>query len=402
VVRKPRLLILITLAEPGGAQQSVSLLLPALAESFDVVVAAHGPGPLAEAARQAGVSFVQLRHVRRPIHPWYDLLGLVELLRLCRRVRPDIVHAHSSKAGALGRLAATLARVPVRVFTAHGWAFSAYGGMRGRFYAWLERRLRRLTTSFVCVADAVRELGLSARACDPARTVVIYNAVDATSFVPLRPPAGTPRVISVGRFAFPKDFETLTAALARIGLDYQAALVGDGPELQRVKAELAARGLLSRVELLGARQDVHDLLATSDVFVLSSRSEGFPVSILEAMAAGLPVVASNVGGVAEAVVDGETGLLVPAGDAPALADAIERLLADPGLRRRLGARGRERARRCFDIKGFRAAHLELYRCELARCAGLSAWAEPGERGRSTRGRAVLRNEAARRARATRR
>jgi glycosyltransferase involved in cell wall biosynthesis len=379
VVRKPRLLVLITLAEPGGAQESVSLLLPALAESFDITLAAHGSGPLSESARQAGVPFVELRHVQRPIDPWRDLLGLIELFRLCRRLRPDIVHAHSSKAGALGRLAAALAGVPIRVFTVHGWAFGAYGGLQGRCYLWLERWLSRLTTSVVCVAAAVRELGLTARACDPGQSVVIHNAVDVTSFAPIRRRSDPPRIISVGRFAFPKDFSTLASALARIQPDYRAVLVGDGPDLPQVRAALGRQGLAPRVELLGARRDVHDLLAASDVFVLSSRSEGFPVSILEAMAAGLPVVASDVGGVAEAVVDGETGLIVPAGDAAALAGALERLLEDPGLRRRFGERGRERARRLFDVETFRVAHLELYRRELER-RGLpvSAAAESGE------------------------
>ena len=132
------------------------------------------------------------------------------------------------------------------------------------------------------------------------------------------------------------------------------------------------RGCPRRVELLGARADIPELLAHSDVFVLSSRSEGFPVSVLEAMAAGLPVVATDVGGVAEAVEDGETGLLVPATDAEALARALERLLADGELRRRLGAAGRARALSLFDLPRYRAAYEELYRERL------SAAAEPGE------------------------
>ena len=126
----PRVLILITLAEPGGAQTYVADLLPALAGRFDVVVAAHGDGPLRTAARDAGVRFVGLRHVRRPLHAVRDPLGLLELVVLMRRLRPDIVHANSSKAGVLGRLAAVLAGVPIRIFTVHGWAFSAYSGTR--------------------------------------------------------------------------------------------------------------------------------------------------------------------------------------------------------------------------------------------------------------------------------
>jgi glycosyltransferase involved in cell wall biosynthesis len=364
---KPRLLILITLAEAGGAQTSVSLLLPGLTDEFEVTVAAHGSGPLRDAARAAGVPFVHLEHMRRAIRPWQDALALLELVRLCRRLRPDIVHAHSSKAGALGRLAAAFARVPVRIFTVHGWSFAAYGGLPGRLYLWAERRLRRLTTTVVCVAAASRDVGVTARACDAERTLVIHNAVDANAFAAPTPLGGTPRIVSIGRFAFPKDFATLVEALTATQADYRAAFVGAGPLLKEVEATILERGLAERIDLLGNRGDVPAVLACADVFVLSSCSEGFPVSILEAMAAGLPVVATNVGGVNESVVDGETGLLVPPGDPGSLAAALDRLLTDSALRVRLGAAGRKRARRHFDAAGFRLAHVELYRRELERC-----------------------------------
>jgi glycosyltransferase involved in cell wall biosynthesis len=145
-----------------------------------------------------------------------------------------------------------------------------------------------------------------------------------------------------------------------VKMDFRAAFVGQGPDVPDVAA------LGERIELLGARSDVPELLCSSDVFVLSSRSEAFPISILEAMAAGLAVVATDVGGVAEAVVHGETGLLVPPGDPHALAEALDLLLRDPDLRRRLGSSGRARAQRLFDQPAFRRAHLELYHRELAR------------------------------------
>ena len=382
--RKPRLLILVTLSELGGAQSAVALLLSALVDRFDVTLAAQGSGPLRDAAQASGMPYVELEHVRRPIHPWHDALALVELLRLCRRLRPDIVHAHSSKVGVLGRLAAWLARVPVRVFTVHGWSFAAYDGLAGRLYLWIERLMRPLTTAVVCVADATLRQGLAARACDPARAVVIHNAVDIASFHTRPETAGTCRIVSVGRFAYPKDFATLLDALELVEGDWRAALVGDGPGLADVADRVDSRG---RMEVLGPRGDVSEVLARSDVFVLSSRSEGFPVSILEAMAAGLPVVATDVGGVAEAVVQDETGDLVPPGDPQALAEALERLVADPARRRRLGEAGRARAVHLFDVPRYRAAHLDLYRRELARlrlpapaarAVVLSASAEPGE------------------------
>lgn len=359
---RPRLLILITLAETGGAQAYVAHLLPALVERFDVTVAAWGPGPLRDAVERSGATFVPLLHVRRALHPVHDLLGVVELYRLCRRLRPAIVHANSSKAGVLGRLAAFLARVPARVFTVHGWAFKAHHGLASTIYLWADRAMRPLTTAIVCVAEGERRIGLERGTCTERQTVVIRNAVEPGPAAAL---AGEPPLlVSVGRLKEPKDFSTLVRALARLDdVPHRALVAGDGPDREALEAEIAELGVA--VELPGERRDVPELLAGADAFVLSSRSEGLPISILEAMSAGLPVVASAVGGVPELVVDGETGLLVPPGDPEALADALGRLLGDAELRRRLGAAGRERAEREFGLERFRREHLELYERLLA-------------------------------------
>jgi len=212
---------------------------------------------------------------------------------------------------------------------------------------------------------------------------VIHHAVDLASFRETVCADAPPRIISVGRFAAPKDFETLIEALSVITADYQATLVGEGPAWPEIAAAVSRRGLASSVELLGLRLDVPDLLARSDIFALCSRSEGHPVSILEAMAAGLPVVATDVGGVAEAVVEGETGFRVPPGDPAAVATALQRLIENDQLRRRLGEAGRRRARERFDAPRFRAAHLELYRRELERLHLAPQASEPA--GPSDRG-----------------
>ena len=153
---RPKVLMVITLAEAGGAQSYVASLLPALSEHFEVAVAAHGDGPLRDATVKAGARFIPLRHVRRPIHPGRDVAGLVELVRLIRRERPAILHASSSKAGILGRLAAAAAGVPVRIFTVHGWAFSAYSGLSSKLYRWADRLMRPLTTASSRTLDWAR------------------------------------------------------------------------------------------------------------------------------------------------------------------------------------------------------------------------------------------------------
>ncbi len=364
-MERPRVLMVITLAEVGGAQAYVGSLLPGLADHYDVIVAAHGPGPLREAAEAAGARFVSLRHVRRTLSPWRDPLGFLELLALMRRERPQIVHVNSSKAGVLGRLAAAVTRVPVRLFTVHGWAFSASTGVHGWVYRTADRLVRPLTTLTICVSENDRRAGIAARTCDPARTVVIHNAVDVAAAPRARHAGEMPLIITVGRLQAPKDFQTFVRALALLTPTPHAVVVGDGPARQPLQAEIHRLGLELNVQLLGERRDVPELLAGADIFVLSSASEGLPVSIIEAMAAGLPVVASAVGGVPELVVEGETGLLAPPGDVAALAAAIERLAGDRELRLQLGSAARLRAETHFDLRFFHRAHVDLYRRELA-------------------------------------
>ena len=365
-LRRPRLLLLVTLAETGGAQAYVAALLPALVRDFDVAVAAHGPGPLRDAAAEAGVRFLPLRSLRRPVRPWRDLAALLELTRLLRRERPDILHASSSKAGILGRVAAALAGVPIRIFTAHGWAFAAHAGLASMLYRWADRLARPLTTATICVSERERDSGLAAGTCSPGETYVIPNAVDVAAAPRSTSQRQPPIIVTVGRLKAPKDPLTLVRALGRLPAgSFEARIVGEGPQREALERELRALGLTERVHLLGERRDVPRLLAAADVFVLATRSEGHPVSVLEAMAAGLPVVASRVGGVPEQVVDGETGVLVDPGDPDALATALARLAADPSLRRRMGDAGRTRAEERFDLEPFRRAHLELYSRELA-------------------------------------
>jgi glycosyltransferase involved in cell wall biosynthesis len=351
--------VLATLAEPGGVVTYIRGLLPAVS-GFDVTVAAHGPGPLRAAVEEAGYRYVELQHVRRPLSPLRDVAGLVELVRLCRRVRPHIVHANSSKAGILGRLAAALCRVPIRIFSVHGWHFVSHSP---RFlFLWADRLVSPLTTSTVCVAEYAREVGVGARTCRSDRTVVIPNGV----LLGPRDDRGAsrggevPLILSVGRLSAQKDYATLIEALRRVSVPFRLEIVGDGPDRAEIERRVEEAGLSGSVAVLGQRSDVPDLLRAADVFVLASHYEVMPMSILEAMAASLPVVASAVGGVPELVVEGETGHVVPPSDAEALARALTTVLADRGTRERLGAAGRERVEALFGLDRMQHRHVELY------------------------------------------
>jgi glycosyltransferase involved in cell wall biosynthesis len=247
----------------------------------------------------------------------------------------------------------------------NGWSFLWWSGLRGRLYLWGDRMIGRLATRVVCVSEVERRDGLAARVCSPERTVVIHNAIGVADVPGARHEVRMPTILSVGRLAPPKDFAILVRALAELGRgSFRAWIVGDGPDRASLEAEVIRLGLGGAVQFLGERHDVPELMAQSDLFVLSSRSEGLPLSIIEAMAAGLPVVASAVGGVPELVAN--AGFIVPAADPDALAACLRRLVLDPGLRRRYGALARRRAETEFDLPPFHRAYLDLYATELAR------------------------------------
>jgi glycosyltransferase involved in cell wall biosynthesis len=329
-------------------------------------VAAHGEGPLKEATARVDAPFFPLTHVRRKLSPIHDPLGIVELTRLFRRLRPDIVHLNSSKAGVLGRIAALPARVPARVFTAHGWAFKATGGVGSRLYLLADRAVEPLTSMVICVSENERRAGLAAGVCTAKRSVVIRNAVDVGT-APSRTHEGGPtmQIVSVGRLAAPKDFSTLVAAIARLPEGrVHLRVIGDGPLRSELEAQKRALGIGAAVEFAGEVPDARPYLEEADVFVLATLSEGMPVSILEAMAAGIPVVASGVPGLEEVVIDGMTGFLTPPGDAAALTAKLGQLADDPSLRSAFGAAGRARAEKHFSLPAWRYAHFSLYRSLL--------------------------------------
>jgi glycosyltransferase involved in cell wall biosynthesis len=345
----PRLLVIVTLAEAGGAQTFAATLVAGLRERYTVEVAAHGPdGALAEACAGLEVPFHHVRHLVRDPHPYHDLAAVRELRSLAHRLAPDVVQINSSKAGVLARLA--LAGLGARtVFTAHGWAFSGRTGAAGTLYTAGERAVAPLSDAIVCVSShdlrLARERGIS-----PRRDLhVIHNGVDAAVVLPpRRPPADRLVLGCTARLAPPKDLITLLDALARPGCEaWELRVFGDGPDRGQIERHRDARGLGERVSLLGHRDDVADQLAGCDAFALISDWEGLPYSILEAMAAGLPVLATAVGGIPDLVVPGATGELVPPRDADAAGRALAAWAAAPETLLTMGRAGHERARASF-------------------------------------------------------
>ncbi len=347
-----RLLYLITRAEPGGAQVHLLELLRGFRDRAELHlgVGEDRDGFLVEEAERLGVKVHPLRHLVQPVRPTEDLLGLFEVMALLRRVRPHLLHAHSSKAGFLGRLAGRALGVK-SVFTAHGWAFTEGVPVgRKRLALLMERLAGRFGHRVIAVSHHDRDLALRHRVVPPERLRVVWNGVPDTP-LRARPGVHPPRLVMVARFAPPKDHALLLRALSGLrGLPWSLDLVGEGPLLPQARALAEALGLGERVRFLGRRLDVDRALAEAQVFVLATNWEGLPLSVLEAMRAGLPVVATDVGGVGEAVVEGKTGFLVPRGDEEALKARLRTLLLSPDLRASMGEAGRRRYEEAFTLE----------------------------------------------------
>jgi glycosyltransferase involved in cell wall biosynthesis len=299
--------------------------------------------------------FVSLPALGREVEGWRDWSAFWSLVRLMRSFRPHVVHTHTSKAGALGRIAATLCRVPVVVHTYHGHVFDAYfSPLKTRLVVAAERVLARGASALVAVTARVRRDVLARGIGGDDQVVVVSLGLDLDPLVaaPARRgelrrelglPPGAPLVGIVARLVPVKAHEVFLAAakaMAPVRPDIVFLIVGDGERRAELETAARASGLGDRVRFLGWRADLDRLYADLDIVVLTSKNEGSPVALIEAMAAGRPVVSTRAGGVEDVVTDGETGVIVPIGDAPALARAVVDLLEDPARAARLGAAAR--------------------------------------------------------------
>jgi len=292
----------------------------------------------------------------REIRGWQDTIALRELARLVRRVRPHIVHTHTAKAGVLGRLAARMVGVPVVVHTYHGHVFQGYfSPLKTRLFLGIERWLARRTDWLLTVSEAVRQDLLRLGIGNPERLRVVPLGLDLEPFLAcdtlrgqLRAELGVGNALLVGIIArlVPikrhEDFLAGAAAVVSRLPNCRFLIVGDGELGAGLEARSRGLGLDGHVHFLGWRSDLPRVYADLDLVALTSANEGLPVSLIEAMAAARPVVATRVGGVPDLVEDGVTGLLVPPDDPPALAEAMVTLLADPDRRQAMGDAGRKR------------------------------------------------------------
>jgi glycosyltransferase involved in cell wall biosynthesis len=349
-----------------------------------------------QAVRDHGLGLVNMDVIRREIRPLWDIGGLLRLYNFIRREGYRIVHTHTSKGGFIGRLAATLAGVPVIVHTAHGFAFheGSPASIR-RFYCVLERIASGWCDRIVTVSEFHKRWALQLRMCDPAKVLAIPNGVAGlkrsprTSIPDLRRQLGAGDegllALTTARLAPDKGFQYLMdaiAALPRTGRQLRFLIAGDGPARADVEKMARDRGVADRVSFLGHRNDIGDLLAACDLWLLPSLREGLSMALLEAMAAGKPIIATSLGSQAELAAQIDMARLVPPGDAHALNQAIQEFVLDPAAMAQRGTNARTlfECRYTEDrmLNSYRSLYFELL-AEKCGMQGMTPWRGSGAR-----------------------
>lgn len=346
----------------GASVHLLDLAQGAQRAGHDIEILVGGDGVFLEHAQKKEIPCKSLKNMTREINPIKDFLGFFELKREISRINPDIVHLHSSKAGILGRLAAKSLSIPT-VFTAHGWAFTEGVSRKRRFlYRFLEKIMARYTDKIITVSKYDKELALSLGVGDNSKLATIHNGIpESIERTATLTPNATVRMIMVARFEAPKNQLALINILSGMKhLDWYLELVGDGPLLDNAIKSAHQHSLSDRIFFAGACNDVQARLANADIFLLISDWEGLPLTILEAMRSGLPVIASKVGGVPEAVEEGVTGFMAERGNEHALATAISKLIESAELRKKMGAEARKKFERSFTFEEMLKKTIAIY------------------------------------------
>jgi len=349
--RKPIILYIIPLAVLGGTQSHLCHLLKGFSHQYEIHLGIGEEGPLTEVAKSLNITVHLLPHLIRDINLKADLKAIQETTALIRSLQPDFIHTHNSKAGLVGRIAGRLCGTPV-IYTAHGWQFAAGTPLVHKVLSYINEKIGAfLSYKIICVSESDRKLALRRFLSNRQKIVTIHLGIEDNNILISHPDKTPPKVVMVARFDKQKDHFTLIQSITQLlHLQFSVDLIGSGPLLPDCVAMVEELGLKHTVNFLGNRHDVPEILSKAQLFVLSTNYEGLPISILEAMRAGLPVVATDVDGIPEEVIDGESGLLVPRKDIGKMAYALEKLLSSPTIRKDMGDFGRHTFENQFSLK----------------------------------------------------
>jgi glycosyltransferase involved in cell wall biosynthesis len=369
---RTKIIHIITRLDMGGSAQNTLQTCLKLSDKYETILV-HGPSYESrmterekriiedgiKEARGQGVKVMALPSMVRSVRPLKDFKALVSLIWLIFKEKPDIVHTHSSKAGILGRLAAKIAGVPFIAHTPHGHVFYGHFGIfASKIFLWIERIFSKFTDRIIALTNGERNDYIRLSVCPPDKLLKIHSGVDLKPFmqangnrVEKKRSLGLEQngtVIGFVGWLLPiKGPEYLLKAMAHIWPDHQTVslvMVGKGELDVDLRAQALKMNANGRIRFLGWREDIHEIMPVFDLLVLPSLNEGMGRVLVEAMAAGKPVVASEVGGIPDLVRHGETGYLVRPADEKALANGIKKILKDPERAKQMGQRGKEYCR----------------------------------------------------------
>lgn len=374
-----KILYVITRLEPCGTMENIMDLISGIISDYEIVLVLGSKNTDVERIKSHSIKYkykiIFINELIREIAPIYDLISLWKLCRIVRKEKPNILHTHTSKAGFLGRLAGKLAKIKNVVHTPHGHIFYGYfGKIKTKLFVLLEKIASKFTKKIIVLSHSEREDHLRLNIGNAEQFVVIPNGVDMDKFNNLNTDVnnkkkqigvtdGSKVIGVIGRLTPVKGHIYFTRAMEKVTKEIKnlkAIFVGSGELEEELKKEINKLRLNDYIIFLGKRQDVPEILKICDLVVLPSLNEGFGLSIVEAQAAGKPVIATKVGGIPEVVKDGETGILVSPKDSDALADSIIALINDESKMKSIAERAKQRVRENFTKESMIRRLKELY------------------------------------------
>ena len=364
-----KILYIITQSELGGAQRYLFDLVDNLHEEFEISIALGEQGKDGELAKKLeahNVKVLSIPHLKRAISPFKDLLAIVDTIKLLKKIKPDIVHLNSSKVSIIGSLASIFVKkLKARfVYTVHGWVFNEpLSGFKKSFYTFAEKFTARFKDRIICISSFDYEIAKKQLKIPEKKLTLIHHGIDPIKFLTkgearekfksLMPDTQSKIVIGViANLYRTKGLEYLieAARLATdLGFNIVTIVIGEGSERKNLESVIGQNNLRSKFFLAGKMENAAELLPVFDIYVSSSIKEGLPYNILEAMQAGLPIIATNVGGIPEMITDGKNGLLVNPEKPKELAQRIKLLIEDNQLRESLKQQAQADANSEFTI-----------------------------------------------------
>ncbi len=350
----------------GGAQDYLITTIQNLDQNkFDLFIFGHMEGERTQVLdKLKNVHCVNVSALSREISPFKDLIAIFQIFRLVKKYKITLVHTHSSKAGVIGRIAAKLGGVKIIVHTIHGFSFHDFMN-RGRrtAFIFLERLMARITDALLLVSKKEKKIATELKIIPKKYLETIYNGVDYLPFADLVNRINLRKTLNFsdrdfvigfsGRFSQQKALHILIESFSIINKEFpetRLLLVGDGLLKNQLEAQAKKLNIIDKIRITGFKNDVAQFYKIMDVFVMTSLWEGLSRSLVEAMYAKLPVIATDVGGTADAVRDGETGWLIKPNDAQVLVIALREAIRYPDLRKKMGEIGYNWARNTFDVE----------------------------------------------------